>query len=76
MAPTCRSGMSNEQKNKAWKLWRAGESFSEIGRQLGRAPGAIFCYFQYTEAFFLIHEQGRHSAFCFQNVRRFQRASF
>lgn len=30
--------MSIEQKEKAWKLWRGGESYSEIGRKVGRAP--------------------------------------
>lgn len=46
MARTGRPGMSIERKEKAWKLWRGGESYSEIGRKVGRAPGAIFCFFQ------------------------------
>ena len=38
MVQTGRPGMSIEQKEKAWKLWRGGESYSEIGRKVDRAP--------------------------------------
>lgn len=46
MARTGKPGIPIEQKEKAWKLRRGGKSYSEIGRKVGRAPEAIFCFFQ------------------------------
>jgi hypothetical protein len=31
------------ERNELWERWRRGESISEIGRSLDRAPGTIFC---------------------------------
>jgi IS30 family transposase len=37
-----RPGLSAEKKSEVWFRWRRGESFSEIGRAVGRAPGSIY----------------------------------
>jgi IS30 family transposase len=31
------------ERNELWERWRRGESISDIGRALDRAPGTIFC---------------------------------
>jgi IS30 family transposase len=31
------------ERNELWERWRRGESISDIGRALNRAPGTIFC---------------------------------
>lgn len=41
MAQRGRPGLTAEQKRVLWSRWKAGESLSEIGRALGRQPGAI-----------------------------------
>lgn len=72
MARTGRPGMSIEQKEKAWKLWRGGESYSEIGRKVGRAPGAIFCFFQNMEGYHLNYGLGLIELFHLMNVKKFR----
>jgi IS30 family transposase len=42
MAQKGRPGMSDAQKSEVWSRWRKGESFSEIGRAVGKAPGSIY----------------------------------
>lgn len=42
MARTGRPGLTPEKKTEVWVRWRRGESFSEIGRAVGRAPGSIY----------------------------------
>jgi IS30 family transposase len=42
MARVGRPGMSDAQKQELWRLWRAGESLSDIGRALGKFPASIF----------------------------------
>ena len=42
MAQRGRPGLPAEQKEKVWFRWRRGESFSEIGRAVGKAPGSIY----------------------------------
>jgi transposase, IS30 family len=42
MAQMGRPGLSAWQKDQVWQRWRKGESFSEISRAVGRAPGSIF----------------------------------
>jgi IS30 family transposase len=34
--------MSDEMKADLWRRWRAGESISAIGRQIGKPPGSVF----------------------------------
>lgn len=46
MARNGRPGMSIAQKEEVWRRWRSGDSFSEIGRAVGRAPGSIFTFLQ------------------------------
>lgn len=46
MARTGRPGMSIAQKEVVWKRWKEGDSFSEIGRAVGRPPGSIFTFLQ------------------------------
>ena len=31
------------ERNELWERWRRGETISDIGRALDRAPGTIFC---------------------------------
>jgi IS30 family transposase len=38
--------MSAKQKEKVWQRWREGDSFSEIGRSVGRPPGSIYCFLE------------------------------
>jgi IS30 family transposase len=42
MAQLGRPGLSPEQKAELWDRWKKGESFSEIGRALGRHAASIF----------------------------------
>jgi hypothetical protein len=42
MAQLGRPGLSEERKRDVWDRWVRGESISEIGRAVDRAPGAIF----------------------------------
>lgn len=41
MAARSRWGLSASQKKELWERWRAGESFSEIGRALEKYPSSI-----------------------------------
>ena len=41
MAQMGRPGLTAEQKRELWSRWQAGESLSEIGRELSRQPGSI-----------------------------------
>jgi IS30 family transposase len=41
MAQLGRPGLSFAQKRELWQRWKEGQSLSEIGRALGRAPGSI-----------------------------------
>lgn len=34
---------SAAERNELWERWRRGETISDIGRALDRAPGTIFC---------------------------------
>lgn len=38
-----RRGYSAEERRELWERWKRGESISEIGRALERAPGTIHC---------------------------------
>jgi IS30 family transposase len=42
MARKGRPGLSPEKKAEVWERWRRGESFSEIGRAVDKAPGSIY----------------------------------
>jgi len=42
MGQNGRPGLSAKQKDEVWNRWRRGESFSEIGRAVGKAPGSIY----------------------------------
>lgn len=42
MAQLGRPGLSVAQKAAVWRYWQAGQSFSDIGRLLGKAPGSIY----------------------------------
>lgn len=35
-----------DQQEAMWQLWSQGKSLSEIGRQLNKHAGSVFCYFQ------------------------------
>jgi IS30 family transposase len=37
---------TEHQQNAIWSLWSEGRSLSEIGRQLGKHAGSIFCFLQ------------------------------
>jgi IS30 family transposase len=39
-----RWGLSVAEKADLWARWKAGESMSDIGRALGKAPGSIFTF--------------------------------
>jgi len=41
-----RPGLSAENKDEVWIRWRRGESFSEIGRAVYKAPGSIYTIIQ------------------------------
>lgn len=34
------------QQETMWQLWSQGKSLSEIGRQLNKHAGSVFCYLQ------------------------------
>ena len=34
--------LSNAQKRQIWDRWRRGQSLSDIGRVLGKAPGSVY----------------------------------
>lgn len=34
-------GFTLEQQEQIWRGWKQGESFSDIGRLIGKAPGCI-----------------------------------
>ena len=42
MAQRGRPDLSAGQKEEVWHRWRIGESYSEIGRAVGKAPGSIY----------------------------------
>lgn len=42
MAQTVRAGLSASQKRELWRRWKAGQSLSDIGRELGKPPATIF----------------------------------
>ena len=42
MARTGRPGLSHEQKAELWRRWKAGETFSDIGRALGKHAASVF----------------------------------
>ena len=42
MAQVGRPGMTETQKDEVWRLWRTGESLSDIGRAVGKFPVPIF----------------------------------
>lgn len=37
-----RPGLSKEQRLETWRLWRSGESLSDIGRAIAKHPGSVF----------------------------------
>src|SRR5262249_29795204 len=37
-------GLSDEERIELWQRWKKGESLSDIGGGLGKAPGSIFGY--------------------------------
>lgn len=37
---------TEEQQNTMWNLWSKGKSLSEIGRQLHKHAGSVFCFLQ------------------------------
>ena len=41
-----RPGLSAKNKDEVWTRWRRGESFSEIGRAVCKAPGSIYTILQ------------------------------
>lgn len=41
MALRGRPGLSLVQKGELWRRWQIGQSLSEIGRALEKAPGSI-----------------------------------
>lgn len=41
--PRERRVYSAAERNELWERWRRGETISDIGRALDRAPGTIFC---------------------------------
>ncbi len=43
--PSKRS-FTHHQQETMWQLWSQGKSLSEIGRQLGKHAGSVFCYLQ------------------------------
>lgn len=46
MSQRGRPGLSPEKKIEVWTRWRRGESFSEIGRAVCKAPGSIYTILQ------------------------------
>ena len=42
MRPVGRPGLSDAQKDELWNRFRAGETFTAIGRALGKHAGSIF----------------------------------
>ena len=42
MARMGRPGLTDGQKAELWERWRKGESFSDIGRALGKHAGSVF----------------------------------
>lgn len=38
---TTKRGLSTEQKAELWRRWKDGQSLSDIGRALGKAPGSV-----------------------------------
>lgn len=42
MARTGRPGLSGEQKRELWTRWKQGQSFSDIGRALGKHAASVF----------------------------------
>ncbi|VHO05320.1 IS30 family transposase [Candidatus Rhabdochlamydia sp. T3358] len=41
-----RKNFTEEQQNTMWNLWSKGKSHSEIGRQLNKRAGSVFCFLQ------------------------------
>lgn len=42
MSRTGRPGFSRDEKKEVWLRWRNGESISDIGRVIDKAPGSVF----------------------------------
>lgn len=42
MARMGRPGLTDRQKRELWERWKKGETLSDIGRALGKAPGSVF----------------------------------
>jgi DNA-binding CsgD family transcriptional regulator len=43
--PSKRS-FTHYQQETLWQLWSQGKSLSEIGRQINKHAGSVFCYLQ------------------------------
>lgn len=39
---SCMRGLSECQRLELWRRWKEGQSLSDIGRALGKAPGSVF----------------------------------
>lgn len=46
MRALSRRSFTEHQQNAIWSLWSQGKSLSEIGRQLKKHAGSIFCFLQ------------------------------
>lgn len=46
MRALSRRSFTAHQQNAIWSLWSQGKSLSEIGRQLDKHAGSIFCFLQ------------------------------
>ena len=42
MAKIGRPGLPDEERRRVWELWKSGEGFSAISRQVGIPPGSVF----------------------------------
>ena len=42
MARMGRHGLTDRQRRALWERWKKGETLSDIGRALGKAPGSVF----------------------------------
>ena len=46
MRALSKRSFTEHQQNAIWSLWSQGKSLSEIGRQLNKHAGSIFCFLQ------------------------------
>jgi hypothetical protein len=46
MRALSKRSFTEHQQNVIWFLWSQGKSLSEIGRQLNKHAGSIFCFLQ------------------------------